>query len=181
MHQKLAPDPFLILLNNPKQPLHARNSFKNQIFWKTIIKALKSLKKAFKKLTLFFLSNAISFNGQNYQKQKGSGTSHQSLFRSRNKFRKIPLFVIYYLTKFDDVKQFLSYSKNYICKFMQAKSWHHKLFHFHLSFWIWRVWKGRDKITKNWISGERKKFFRWIKNILIVFKGLSFGEKIEIW
>ena len=30
--QKLAPDPFLILLNNPKQPLHARNSFKNKIF-----------------------------------------------------------------------------------------------------------------------------------------------------
>ena len=29
VHQKLAPDPFLILLNNLKQPLHARNSFKN--------------------------------------------------------------------------------------------------------------------------------------------------------
>ena len=27
VHQKLAPDLFLILLNNPKQPLHARNSF----------------------------------------------------------------------------------------------------------------------------------------------------------
>ena len=38
VHQKLAPDPFLILLNNPKQPLHARNSFKNKIFWKGIIK-----------------------------------------------------------------------------------------------------------------------------------------------
>ena len=38
MHQKLAPDPFLILLNNPKQPLDARNSFKNKVFWKRIIK-----------------------------------------------------------------------------------------------------------------------------------------------
>ena len=38
-----------------------------------------------------------------YQKQKGSGTSQQSLFRSRNEFRKIPLFFIYYLTKFDNV------------------------------------------------------------------------------
>ena len=38
-----------------------------------------------------------------YQKQKGPGTSHQSLFRSQNKFRKIPLFVIYYLTKIDDI------------------------------------------------------------------------------
>ena len=30
--QKLDPDLFLILLNNPKQPLHARNTFKNEIF-----------------------------------------------------------------------------------------------------------------------------------------------------
>ena len=36
--QKLVPDPFLILVNNPKQPLHARNYFKNKIFWKIIKK-----------------------------------------------------------------------------------------------------------------------------------------------
>ena len=58
--------------------------------------------KALKKLTLFFL-NPVSFNRQSYQKQKGPGTSHQSLFRLQNKFRKIPLLVMYYLTKFDDV------------------------------------------------------------------------------
>ena len=40
-------------------------------------------------------------------------------------------------------KRFLSYSKNYTCKFMLANSWHHKLFHFHLSFRIWKVWKGK--------------------------------------
>ena len=39
---------------------------------------------------------------------------------------------------------------------MQANSWHHKLFHFHLSFWIWKVWKEREKITKIWISWELK-------------------------
>ena len=59
--------------------------------------------KAFKKLALFFLSNLVPFKEQSYQKQKGPGTSDQSLFRSRNKFRKIPLFVVYYRTKFDDV------------------------------------------------------------------------------
>ena len=42
VHQKLVPDPFLILVNDPKQPLHVRNYFKNKIFWKSIIK--KSLK-----------------------------------------------------------------------------------------------------------------------------------------
>ena len=33
--------------------------------------------KAFKKLTLFFLSNPVPFNGQNYQKQKGPWASDQ--------------------------------------------------------------------------------------------------------
>ena len=59
--------------------------------------------KALKKLTLFFLLNLVPFNGQNYEKQKRPGTSNQLLFRLQSKFRKIPLLVMYYLTKFDDV------------------------------------------------------------------------------
>ena len=59
--------------------------------------------KALKKSTLFFLPHPVPFNGQSYQKQKGPGTGDQSLFRLRNKFRKIPLLVKYYLIKFDDV------------------------------------------------------------------------------
>ena len=55
------------------------------------------------KLTLFFLLNSVPFNGQNYQKQKGPGTSDKSLIRLQNKFRKIHLLVIYYQTKFGDV------------------------------------------------------------------------------
>ena len=61
--------------------------------------------KALKQVTLFFLSNPVPFNRQNYQKQKGSGASDQSLFRLQKKFRKIPLLFMYYLTKFDDVIQ----------------------------------------------------------------------------
>ena len=38
VHQKLFPDSFFILVNNPKQPFYARNSFKSKIFWKGIIK-----------------------------------------------------------------------------------------------------------------------------------------------
>ena len=163
MHQKLAPDPFLILLNNPKQQLHGRNSFLNKIY---ILK--EDYQTALKELTLFFLSNLAPFNRQSYQKQKGSGISDQSLFRLQNKFKNISLFVIYYLTKFDVyrflmTKQFLIYSKIYISKFMQVHPWHHKLFHLHLSFWIWKVWKGREKIIKIWISRERKELFRWNK------------------
>ena len=59
--------------------------------------------KTLNKLTLFFLLNPVPFNGQDYQKQKGPRTCDQLLFRLRNKFRKIPLLALYYLTKFDDV------------------------------------------------------------------------------
>ena len=42
-HQKLVPDRFFILVNNPKQSLRARNSFRNKIFWKGIIKNLQKI------------------------------------------------------------------------------------------------------------------------------------------
>ena len=60
-------------------------------------------KKAFKKVTYFLLLGPVSFNIQNYQKQEEPGTSDQLLFRLQNKFRKVILLVMYYLTKFDDV------------------------------------------------------------------------------
>ena len=47
--------------------------------------------------------NPVPFNGQNYQTQKGPGTSDQLLFRLQSKFKKIPLLVMYYLTKSDDI------------------------------------------------------------------------------
>ena len=47
VHQKLAPDPFLIFINNPKQPLHERNSLKN-FFLKV------EYQKAFKKFIFSF-------------------------------------------------------------------------------------------------------------------------------
>ena len=52
VHQKLVPDPFLILVYNPKQPLHARNSFKSKILKEDYQKALKKLI-----LSLFVLKN----------------------------------------------------------------------------------------------------------------------------
>ena len=84
------------MVNNLKQPFIQKIPLKIKYF-------LEDYQKALKMLTLFFLSNPVPFNGQNYQKQKGPGTSDQSLFRLQNKFRKIPLLVMYYLTKFDDV------------------------------------------------------------------------------
>ena len=64
---------------------------------------MKYYQKALDKLTLFFISNQVPFNGKNYQKHKQPGTSDQSPFRLQNKFRKILLLVMYYLNEFDDV------------------------------------------------------------------------------
>ena len=49
--------------------MHIRKCFKIKIYCK------KDYQKAFKKLTLFFRTNTVPFNGQNYQKQKGPGTN----------------------------------------------------------------------------------------------------------
>ena len=54
-------------------------------------------------LTLFFLLNPVLSNEQSYQKQKEPGTSDQLLFRLQKKKKKIPLVVICFLTKFDDI------------------------------------------------------------------------------
>ena len=47
MHQNLAPDPFLILLINPKQPLHTKKFFLKWGFLKDYQKALKKLSFSF--------------------------------------------------------------------------------------------------------------------------------------
>ena len=60
---------------------------------------------------------------------------------------------------------------------MQNSPWHHKLFHFHLSFWIWKKWKEGKKLQKFEYLKNEKGFLDEIKNI--IFEGLSFGEKIK--
>ena len=60
----------------------------------------RGLSKSLKKVTSFFLPNSVPFNRQNYQKQKGTGTSDQLLFRKQVQKNS---FIMYYLTKFDDV------------------------------------------------------------------------------
>ena len=44
--------------------------------------------KALKKVTLFFLLNPVIFNRQNYQKQKGPGTSDQVAIQVTRKVQK---------------------------------------------------------------------------------------------
>ena len=77
--------------------MNRRHSIENRVFLK------EDYQRALKSLTLFLLLNPVPFNEQSYEKQKGPGTSDQSLFKLQNKLRKIPLLVRYYLTKFDDL------------------------------------------------------------------------------
>ena len=121
--------------------------------------------KPFKKLTLFFASNPVPFNGQSYKKQKGLGTSDQSLFRLQNKFTKISLLVILSgQIWWCDIKQFLSYSKNYTCKSMQANSWHHKLFCFHYSSELGKCGREEEKLQKLEYLENEKSCLDEIKN-----------------
>ena len=52
---------------------------------------------------------------------------------------------------------------------MQVNLWHHKLFHFHLSFCIGKVWKGREKIQKFEYFENNKSFLNEIKNTFHCF------------
>ena len=65
---------------------HSKTAIQCKIFFskKDILK--EDYQKALEKITLFFLSNLVPFNGQNYQNQKRPGTSNQLLFRLQNKF-----------------------------------------------------------------------------------------------
>ena len=113
--------------------------------------------------TLFFLSNPVPFNGQSYQKQKGSRTSDQLLFRLQNKFKKIPFFVMYYLTKFDGIMLSSFWvipkitSAN-LCKPIPD------IINYSLPFVLLNLESvGKEKITNIWISREQKKLFKWNK------------------
>ena len=135
---------------------------KIRYFKRGLSKSLKKLYNFISFWTQFLLMDKVIKNKRGMELVTSHSSGHQ----------KTPLFVIYYLNKFDDVysvKQFLSYSKTHICKFMQVNSWYHKLFHFPLSFWIWKLWKGRGKITKIWISENEKSFLDEVKNIFHSF------------
>ena len=79
MHQKLVSDFFSILVNNPKQPFHARNSFESKIFWNRIIKNLKK-----SKLYFFFPIQSLLMN--KVIKNKKGLELYRACYRASSKF-----------------------------------------------------------------------------------------------
>ena len=142
----------------------------------------RDYQKPLKKLTLFFLSNPVPFNGQSFQKLKGSGTRDLLLFRLRNKFTKISLLVIYYLTKFDGVIQsgfsvIPNITPANLCKPI------HDIINYSISicpFESGKCGKEEQKLQKFEYLENKKSFLDETKYIFIVFQGLSLGEKIKI-
>ena len=139
--------------------------------------------KALKKLISFFLSNPVPFNKQIYLKQKGSGTSDQSLFSLPNKFGKMTLLVIYYLTKFDDIIERCFWV---IPKITSTNLWKpiHGIINYSTSISPFESEKcgkeGKKRQKFEYVENE-KSFLDDIKIFFIDFEGLSFGEKIKIW
>ena len=64
---------------------------------------------------------------------------------------------------------------------MQVNSWQHKLFYFHLTFWIWKEWKGREKTQKFKYFENEKSFLNEIKIIFHSFVRAIIWLKNKIW
>ena len=63
---------------------------------------------------------------------------------------------------------------------MQASSWDHTFFHSYLPIWVWKKQKGRkEKITKIWISREKKIFLDKTKSIFHSFLSATIWLKIK--
>ena len=82
-------------------------------------------------------------------------------------------FVISYLLSdqvwWFNIKRILSYSKTYTYKFMQANSWHHKLFHSICSFKSGKCEKEEENVQKIEYLENEKNFLDEIKNIFHSF------------
>ena len=138
------------------------------------------MKYPLKNYFYFFLLNAVLFNGKIYQKQK-EPDHYQSLLRLQNKFTKISLFVIHYLTKFDDViwSGFKWFQKThlqlYVSQFITSKI-------IPLPFVLLNLENAgeKGKKYKNMNISRRKRAFqmKW-KLYFKVVEGLSFGEKTK--
>ena len=119
----------------------------------------------------------ISFCGEDYEKQKGTGTSYHALIGLQNMFRKLPLLVLCHLGIFDDLMQS---GFRFIPKITFAN-----LCKLDFNVIIIPVSsdplnletvESKEKALKNEYFENVKRFFDEIKSIFVVFEMLSFGK-----
>ena len=75
---------------HPKHTMYETNSSKTRYFE-------RGLSKSLNKLTQIFLLHPVFLGGQGCEKQKGTLTSYQSVFKLCNMLRKNPFLVIYHM------------------------------------------------------------------------------------
>ena len=131
----------------------------------------RGLSKSLKKVKFIFSFEPSPFQAK-LSKTKMVGNSSTNPLQVMKQLQKNS-FIHYILSDqvwWCNVKQFLSYSKNYICKFMQSI---HDIKNYSTStcpfesgkcgkerkIWIWIIW----------ISWEQEELFRWNKNIFYSF------------
>lgn len=98
------------------------NAFKKLFCEKDILK--KDYQKSSIDLTLFLFPNKGTFYGHYYEKQEGSWTSYQSLFRRPNMFRSFLSLLINNLANFDAFIQKCSWDIKKITIKNLSKSFH---------------------------------------------------------
>ena len=89
----------------------------------------------------------------------GPGTSDQNNLGYKTSSKNF--FISYILSNqvwWYNIKWFLNYFKNYIYKFMQGNSWHHKLLHFHFPLESGKCGKEEKKHKNVNISRMKKAF-----------------------
>ena len=107
------------LVKSPKEPIHARKSFEDKIFWKMIIK------KPYRSWLNFFLCTQSLFMNK-IMKNKSSLELVTSLSLGCKPCLEKFLFSDLSSGQFwwFNTTWFLSYIKNCNCQFMQTNSWH---------------------------------------------------------
>ena len=131
--------------------------------------------KPLKKLTLIFLSNPDPLNGKVFKNKKGLElvTSRSSGYETSS--QKLLSDLVWWC----NWKWFLSYSKNYTCKFMQVNSWHLNYSTSICPFESGNYGKKEEKLQKSEYLQNKKTFLEEIKNIFHSFWRLIIWWKNE--
>ena len=167
--RKCAPKP-----NNPKQLLHVRNSVENKIFWNRII---KKFQKSYIILLLFLTQFLLMEKTNKNKKGLELVTRHSSSYKTNSGKFLYQLHIIWpvLMMKYKVVFELSQKLHLQIYASSQwANSWHHKLFHIYLSFWIWKVRKGRKTFQKFEYLENEKSFYNEMNNFFYNFTSFKF-------
>ena len=149
MHQKPIPDPFLLLVNISKQPLHAR---KNEIIWKVTKNPSQSQLYFFFQTQSHLMDNVIK-NKRGLELVTSRSSGYET---SSEKFLIIWPSLMMYIISCGFWVILKTASAN-SCKPLYDITY--KLFYFHLSFCTWKLWRKKKLQKFEYLELEIEKSF----------------------